>query len=168
MRRIFFLLLVSVMLVSCEKKISLEDINKLESQLFDKNNALNKESAVELVEAYMLFAKQNPDNEQAPDLIFKALDISVNLNTNNPNVSVGIADVLVDNYPDFEMSPMALYIKGFIYETQMNDIDGAEKVYNDFLAKYPDSPMADEVKVAIQNLNIPLDELIKSFENANE
>lgn len=168
MKKIIYLLLISVMIASCDNKLSVKEINKLESKLFDKNKALNKESAKKLIDAYMLFAEQNPEHEQAADMIFKALDISVNLNYDNPLISVGIADKLVQNYPDFEMSPMALYIKGFVYETQLNDIDGAEKAYNEFLAKYPDSPMAEEVRTSIRNLDVPLDMLIKSFENAAE
>ncbi len=114
--------------------------------------------------AYMNYAKKFPNDEMSPDFLFKAVDISVAYNALNPQKTIDITNVLIDNYPDFEMTPMAMFIKGFVYENQMNNYEKALDTYHQFLDKYPNNPMAADVQSTIKNIGIPLDELIKTFE----
>ena len=82
----------------------------------------------------------------------------------NPQKTIDITNVLIDNYPEFEMTPMAMFIKGFVYENQMNNYEKALDTYHQFLDKYPNNPMAADVEASIRNIGIPLEELIKTFE----
>ena len=158
------MLLVTAMMLSCGEKMSVEKINELEAKVLSEDAVVTKENVVQLVDAYTLFAEQNPNDAQSPDFLFKALDIAVGVNAEGPEKAVKIADVLIEKYPDFEMTPMAVFIKGFVYETQMNDMEKALDAYHQFLEKYPDNPMAADVQTSIDNLGIPLEELIKTFE----
>lgn len=168
MKKILLILLVAMITVSCGEKMTLEKISQMESQVFGENKMMDKESANQLLDAYMLFAEQNPQDENAPEMTFKALDISVNLNTDNPEKTIEIADAMIENYPDFELTPMAMFIKGFVYENQLSDLKKARETYNMFIDKYPDNPMVEDVKSTINNLGIPIEELIRNFESAAE
>ena len=164
MKRIFVLLSLALMLLSCGEKMSVEKINELESKVFAKDAVLSSENVIQLVDAYLLFAKQNPNDQQTPEFLFKALDVAVGVNAEGPQKAINIADVLVEKYPDFEMTPMAMFIKGFVYENMIGDLQNAEMTYRQFIEKYPNNPMAADVEASIKNIGIPLDELIKTFE----
>ena len=154
-------------MMSCGEKMSVEKINELESKVFAKDAVVSAENVIQLVDAYLLFAQQNPNDLQSPDFLFKALDVAVGVNAEGPQKAIDIADVLVEKYPDFEMTPMALFIKGFVYENMIGDLQNAEMTYRQFIEKYPNSPMVEDVKATLENLGLTPEELIRKFEEAN-
>ena len=165
MKRILFVLFIATAMMSCNnQEKERTNILDLEKNMVDGNGVLNAASADKLIEAYLNYAKKYPKDEISPDFLFKAVDISFAYNALNPQKTINIINVLIENYPDFEMSPMAMYIKGFVYENQMGDYENALETYHQFLEKYPDNPMAADVQSTINNLGIPLEELIKTFE----
>ena len=167
MKRIFVLLSLALMLLSCGEKMSVEKINELESKVFAKDTVLSSENVIQLVDAYLLFAKQNPNDQQTPEFLFKALDVAVGINAEGPQKAINIADVLIEKYPDFEMTPMAMFIKGFVYENMIGDLQNAEMTYRQFIEKYPNNPMVEDVKSTLENLGLTPEELIRKFEEAN-
>ena len=164
MKKILLILSLALMMASCGQKMTVEEINKLESQVFAKDIKVEKENVVKLVDAYVLYAKQNPDDVKSPDYLFKALDVAVGINAEGPQKAIDIADIMIEQYPDFEMTPMAMFLKGFVYENMMMDYDKALDTYHQFLDKYPNNPMVADVEASIRNIGIPLEELIKTFE----
>ena len=167
MKRITLLLIVflAVAMTSCEsQEKTKKDIFTLEKTLVDENGALNAASADKLIEAYKNYAEKYQNDAVSPDFLFKAIDISVEYNALNPQKTIEITNLLIENYPDFNMTPMAMFIKGFIYENQMKDYEKALDTYHQFLERYPDNPMAADVQTTIKNIGIPLEELIKTFE----
>ena len=167
MKRIFVLLSLALMLLSCGEKMSVEKINELESKVFAKDAVLSSENVIQLVDAYLLFAKQNPNDQQTPEFLFKALDVAVGINAEGPQKAINIADVLIEKYPDFEMTPMAMFIKGFVYENMIGDLQNAEMTYRQLIEKYPNNPMVEDVKSTLENLGLTPEELIRKFEEAN-
>ena len=103
MKRIFVLLLVTAVMLSCGEKMSVKDVEELESKVLAKDAKPTKDNVIQLVDAYVLFAEQNPNDVQSPDFLFKALDIAVGVNAEGPEKAVKIADVLIEKYPDFEV-----------------------------------------------------------------
>ena len=152
------------MMASCGQKMTVEEINNLESQVFGVGASPEKENVVKLVDAYVLYAKQNPDDVKSADYLFRALDMAVGVNAEGPQKAIDIADIMIEQYPDFEMTPMAMFLKGFVYETMMNDNEKALDTYHQFLERYPNSPLAADVESSIKNVGVPLEELIKTFE----
>ena len=155
------------MLLSCGEKMSVEKINELESKVFAKDAVLSSENVIQLVDAYVLFAEQNPNDQQTPDFLFKALDVAVGVNAEGPQKAIDIANILIEKYPDFEMTPMAMFVKGFVYENMIGDLQNAEMTYRQFIEKYPNSPMVEDVKATLENLGLTPEELIRKFEEAN-
>ena len=167
MKRIFVLLSLALMLLSCGEKMSVEKINELESKVFAKDAVLSSENVIQLVDAYLLFAKQNPNDQQTPEFLFKALDVAVGVNAEGPQKAIDIANILIERYPDFEMTQMAMFVKGFVYENMIGDLQNAEMTYRQFIEKYPESPMVGDVKATLENLGLTPEELIRKFEEAN-
>lgn len=152
------------MMASCGPKMTVEEINKLESQVFGVGASPEKENIVKLVDAYVLYAKQDPDDIKSPEYLFKALDVAVGINAEGPQKAIDIADIMIEQYPNFEMTPMAMFLKGFVYENQMNNYEKALDTYHQFLDKYPNSPLVNDVKSTIENIGLTPEELIKKFE----
>ncbi|MCQ2306266.1 MAG: hypothetical protein MJ000_01710 [Bacteroidales bacterium] len=168
MNRITPLLIVAVsmMLLSCGNENLSDRIAKLEKQAFSTESAVNPEIAEQLVDVYCDFATQNPENQQSAEYLFKAVDVSMNFD--NPVKTFDIIDRLVQEYPDYEKTPMAVFVKGFIYETRYNNIEQAKAAYEKYLELYPEGEMAADCRASIENLGLTPEELVKKFEAMEE
>jgi hypothetical protein len=50
---------------------------------------------------------------------------------------------------------------GFVYENYLNDVAKAKVAYQELMTKYPDSELAEEAKLAIENAGVNPEEIIK-------
>jgi len=161
------LLLVALWCVfSCSspQKNRKDKIKSLEKELFsDENKMLDKEKAQTLVTAYISYADEFKKDTETPQYLFKAGDLTMNLNM--PQKAIMVFDRILKDFPDFEKAPQCLFLKGYIYENEIHDLNTAKKIYEEFLQKYPDDEFADDAEVSIKNLGKSPEELIKEFEN---
>lgn len=140
-----------------------DSIKSLEEELFsDENKMIDKEKASTLVSAYLSFADEFPGDDDTPEFLFKAGDMSMNLNM--PQKAIKVFDRILKDYPDFEKAPQCLFLKGYVYENEIRDLNTAKKIYEEFLQKYPNDEFADDAAVSIKNLGKSPEELIKEFE----
>lgn len=168
MNRLTSLLIVAVamMLFGCGNENLSDRIARLEKQAFSTENAITPEIAENLVDAYCDFATQNPENQQSAEYLFKAMDVSMNFD--NPAKTFDIIDRLVREYPDYEKTQMAVFVKGFIYETRYNNIEQAKAAYEKYLELYPEGEMAADCRASIENLGLTPEELVRKFEAMEE
>ena len=163
MKKIIVLLLIAGFFVGCNSNDPAKRIEKLEKQAFATEKAIDPVVASDLVSAYCDFADANPDDAMTPEYLFKAVDVSMNLN--EPQRTIYIIDKLVKEYPDYPRTQAALFIKAFIFETRYNNLDMAKKIYEQYLEMYPNGDFADDCKASIENLGLTPEELVKKFEN---
>ncbi|MGN0033001.1 MAG: tol-pal system YbgF family protein [Candidatus Limimorpha sp.] len=149
------------LLASCGDKLT-NEINKLESKAFSSENAMNQETAEKLVAAYCAFIDANPHSDISPDYLFRAIDVSMNIN--NPQRTLSLIDRMLKDYPNYHKTQAALFLKGFIFETQYNNLGKAKELYEKYLELYPDGEFATDCKASIENLGVSLEELIRRFE----
>ena len=147
-----------------EKEKSVEEsIADLEDELFNSDQSkLDKRKALDLVNYYVKFVNKHPSKPLSPEYLFKASDISMNLN--RPKKTIQLLDRILIEYPDYSKTPSALFLKAFVYEDQLQDYESAKKYYESFLEKYPDSEFADDAEVSVRNLGKSPEELIREFE----
>lgn len=166
------MVIVSLLMVSCSQsttktsKMTVEKIQAIETELFDEGYELNLVTAERVIEAYRAYVKENPTDTLAPYYLFKAIDVSSG--TVNSKRTLVLIDELVAQYSDYEKTPLALFMKGFIYETQVVNLFEAQKAYTEFINKYPNDPLAVDAAVLINNLGKSPEDLIKEFEQMNE
>ena len=163
MKKIIVLLLIAGFFVGCNSNDPAKRIEKLEKQAFATEKAIDPVVASDLVSAYCDFADANPDDAMAPEYLFKAVDVSMNLN--EPQRTIYIIDKLVKEYPDYPRTQAALFIKAFIFETKYGNLDMAKKIYEQYLEMYPNGDFADDCKASIENLGLTPEELVKKFES---
>ena len=162
MKKIIVLLLIAGFFVGCNSNDPAKRIEKLEKQVLATDKAIDPVVASDLVSAYCDFADANPDDTMTPEYLFKAVDVSMNLN--EPQRTIYIIDKLVKEYPDYPRTQAALFIKAFIFETRYNNLDMAKKIYEQYLEMYPNGDFADDCKASIENLGLTPEELVKKFE----
>ena len=164
-KNIKFFALITIVFFACTSPKADKEmkIKALEDSLFsDENKMVDKTKAKELIDGYIEYADEFPENEQSPAYLFKAGDMAMNLNM--PRKAIKVFDRILNNYPDFEKAPQCLFLKGYIYENNLGDLNKAKTTYEEFLQKYPDDDFADDAEVSIRNLGKSPEELIKEFE----
>lgn len=159
--------LVSVlvmMMVSCgpAKQTEIENIKDLENEFSSQTEGINRDKAAVLVDAYLGFANQFPGDSLAPEYLFRAADISMNMF--DPGKAIDIYNRIINEYPDFRKAPQCIFLKAFVYENNLNDLVNAKRFYTEFLEKYPEDDFADDAQISLDNLGKSPEELIKEFE----
>ena len=152
-----------------ENTMSVEDrlalIEQIENESFGQNGEFNKTKALGLVNNYAIFAKENPEDERSASFLFKAGDISMGLE--NAELAISYFDQVINEYPDFEKVPYCMFLKGFVYENNLKDLDNASSAYREFIKEYPDHDMTEAAKFSLQNLGKSPEQLIREFEDQN-
>jgi len=153
---------------SCKtaKDKSIETITTFEKDLLSATAKIDSTKAQQLIDMYVNYADKYKMDSISPVYLLKAADISMNILKNVQ--SIQLLDRIIIDYPNFSKLPDCLFLKAFIYENQTKDMDNAVKGYKEFLKKYPNHELAPSAKAAIDNMGIPLDALIKSFEEKNK
>lgn len=170
MNKYFLIAVVMLVTFSCagpQKEVA-DDLNNsismMEEKLYNSEDMqISKNEAIELIGLYEEYVSEFPDDSLAPVYLFRASDLSMNLQ--RPKETILLFNELIKEYPNYEKTPSVLFLKAFVYEDQLGDLDNAKKYYEEFLEKYPDNDFADDAEMSLKNLGKTPEELIREFEN---
>lgn len=123
---------------------------------------INSVASFKYVDACEAYALANPTDQKSPELLFDAAEMAKLLKTNNK--ALNIYDWLIESYPNYKKTPSALFIKAFILENEMNNIELAKAAYELFLEKYPDNDFADDARFSLENLGKSPEDVLKMIE----
>jgi outer membrane protein assembly factor BamD (BamD/ComL family) len=138
-------------------------LTEMEETLFsDESQMVDREKAALLIDNYVAYADEFKHEKDAPMMLFKGGDLSMNLHQSRQ--AIQLFDRIMNEYPEFEKAPQCLFLKAFIYENDLKDLVAARKYYEEFLQKYPDDEFADDAVICIRNLGKSPEELIREFE----
>ncbi|MEQ1834316.1 MAG: peptidyl-prolyl cis-trans isomerase [Candidatus Eisenbacteria bacterium] len=59
---------------------------------------------------------------------------------------------IVDEYPEADVTPQAMFMVGFIHSEELKDFDGAERVFRELLQKYPKSELATSAQWMVDHM----------------
>lgn len=149
--------------MSKEERLTL--IEEIEDKSFGQGGEFNKTSALSLLNNYVLFADENPDDDRAAGFLFKAGDIAMGLEKGQ--LAIDYFDRVIDEYPEYEKVAYSMFLRAFVYENQLKDLDKASKAYRDFIKAYPDHDMTEAAQFSLQNLGKSPEQLIREFEQNN-
>ena len=144
-------------------------IQELEKKMSDENFTLDEkgnQTAGELLQAYLEYAENHKDAPEAPDYLYKAADLSLNINKSRE--SLDLYNRIIYQYPDYKKVPECLFLMAYIYENYFQELGKAKEIYESFLSKYPNHDFADDARISIENLGKSPEELIRSFEEKNK
>lgn len=165
LRNSLLLLILMAAIVSCGPS-SKEDASKIqaaEDALFSEDEGfIEKAKAIELVDLYVNYTDNYPEDSMAVEYLFKGAEFCLNLGEGQR--AIILYDRVIQEYPDFRKVPECFFLKGYVYENYLGDLENARAIYSEFIRKYPDNEFADDAAISIQNLGKTPEELIKQFE----
>lgn len=158
--RIMVLALLAFGIFACgEKKITEDDLKKVESTLSDESGKLNEEAVPTAVEKFCKFVDQNPDNPSAPDWLFKAMQFEIKVGASDK--AIELCDKLLNDYPDYRNNPAALVmLANEVYDSQLHDLDKARATYEKVISDYPDSNWVESAEKLIEYLGLTPEEIM--------
>ncbi|MCK9254212.1 MAG: tetratricopeptide repeat protein [Bacteroidales bacterium] len=167
----FILIILVTVLISCSSKINRDieskdlakEISEKEKEIYN-SDSLNIALANELIDMYLTYATDNPDENLSPEYLFKAAEISMNIN--KAKNAVDYLSKIENNYKNYEKYVSSLFLKAFILENYLKDYENAKKYYSIIVENYPDHALAQDSEAALSFLGIDDMELIKIFEQA--
>lgn len=140
-------------------------IDSMEAKLYAKPE-MEMASANATIVLYAEFAKNFPDDPKTPDYLFKAGEISSSMRQGKQ--AIDYFNTVYTKYPTYSKLPYALFLQGYIYESQLNDTAKARAVYEEVIRKYPNERIAEDAKASIDNMGKTPEELIREFEKKNQ
>jgi TolA-binding protein len=100
----------------------------------------------------------------AVEFLFRAGDLAQGIGNNS--LSQECYSSIISSYAGSSKAPAAMFMKAFVTDQRLGDKEGAKRLYQEFLEKYPDHTLAVSAKATIDQLNSGLtdEELVKMFE----
>ena len=130
---------------------------------------INKDNSLRFVDVAEAYAFANPNSEQSAEYLYKAAEVSRSIRTFPKTLT--IFDWLIKDYPDFEKTPKVVFLKGFLLDNELKNLDLAKQSYEMFIERYPEHELASHVKFLIENLgktDEEILELITTKDNNNQ
>lgn len=165
-----YLLFSFILLIACNhnktknKSLLINDIKKYEQILLnDTSGHLNISAAYEVIKCYSAYANNFPDDSLSPEYLFRQANVFRSINKGKE--AINTLKKIENKYPTYPKLDICLFITAEIYENVLFDIENARKYYELFIKKYPNSHLADDAKIILQNLGKTPEELLQNILN---
>lgn len=174
MKKISFFLLPIALLAACQpekgpaqQKLQ-DEISVLEKQLLQAEDASeDREAALQLIAKTEAYAKTYPQDTLTPMLLFKAGDVAKG--AREYGKAVQLWGQVWRDYSKHPKAPMALFLQGFTFDSDLRDPAMATKYYKKFLTTFPnDTMLGPQVKQLLSVVEVKPEDLIKNFEGETE
>ncbi|MBC7383432.1 MAG: tetratricopeptide repeat protein [Bacteroidia bacterium] len=144
--KFIFFILVAIAACQSPKEKALAHIKSLESN----DSAFSNQLMSQLKTAYLDFTKNYPDDEHTPEFMFRAAQRCIVLQ--QPSEAVILLGTIGEKYSKSPFTEDALFLEAYTYENNLNDTLHARAYYVSFLKKYPKGELAEDARLAIDNL----------------
>jgi len=144
------------------------EIDSMETFLFEKTNGLHEPSMRRLKDAYLAYATTYPNDELSADYCFRAANMARGLKSFPEAIS--IYQRILDSYPDFKNYVDSHFMMAVVYDSDLKDKNNAKRVYKEVADKYPDHKFGKDAKAMLENNMIDLsdEDLAKFLQEKNK
>jgi TolA-binding protein len=132
----------------------------------DSANTYDKDKAFNYVDACEAYALVLPNSDKAPEFLFSAAQTSKLLQTYDKCIS--LFDWIIDKYPTHSKAENSAFMKGFLFDNDIQDTALARKFYLEFIQKYPKSEFVDDAQMLINNLGKSEEEILEELQRKNQ
>lgn len=148
---------------AADRELLTLQIKQLEDTLRSKADMpIDRKLAKELILKSIAYAEAFPEDELSPAHLFRAGNVAIGIGSFEEAASY--FEIIHQKYGGYERAPDALFLEGFTYENHLKNKEKAKICYNDFLKRFPDDQLADQVRVVLENIDKTPEELVKSFQ----
>ena len=167
-----FIVVLFVSFVACkdakrEREQMLQNIKNTEKEILaDSLDFLSFKNAGKVIALYDEFAEKYPEDTLTPMFLFRKGEIT--MNTNQHDLSLKTFDLVIEKYPNFYELDRVYFMRAFLLENYINDIEKAKEAYNTFMQKFPDNELFEDAKISLENIGKTPEELIMEFESKHK
>lgn len=107
----------------------------------------------------------NPDKYVS--LLIKAAGLAKTIE--DPKKAIELYAKVSNGLPRHPKAPTALFMEGFVYENDLDDLKKAKEIYESFLERYPNDPdFADDAQNSLKMLGKTPEEIVREFEKMQQ
>lgn len=166
MRSFLLVIVASLLLHSCNTnstKSDQLDCSEYKQLIFNKETAFaesgyDKEHLQDLLVSYADFSNNCRQDSITPEFLMRRADLL--RGEGKIRAAISQFKAVHDGFPSYPNKITCAFIAAFLYETELNDRETAEKLYLQIIESYPRSHEADVARVSIRHLYETSDELI--------
>ena len=168
-----FLLAIAVLLGACHNKQGGEKkkfgskqkdivtLYNMADSIYYKEGRIDSLAFLRFIDKAVDFATNYPKDEISPDMLYRAgigsMIIAKAAETSAQRATyckkaIAIFNQFQETYPKHEKYKYCYYQRGIIYDDILGDTNSAEDQYREFINRYPDDPVAQELKEYIKLL----------------
>lgn len=131
----------------------------------DTLNTYDKQKAFNYVDACEAYALVLPNSDKSAEFLFSAAQTSKLLQTYDKCIS--LFDWIIEKYPTHIKAENSAFMKGFLFDNDLNDTITARKYYEEFIVKFPRSEFVDDAQMLIKNLGKSEEEILEELQKKN-
>ncbi len=139
-----------------ELKQILMDQSKM---IYANSNQFDSFKASDFVNNAESWSVAFPKDTSTATILFMAAEVARAASSWTKSLSLYTS--LIYKYPNHNQAPIAMFIKGFILETQLKDSQNAVKTFKEFIALYPNHSFVDDAQFLLENAGKDDDDLLK-------
>jgi tetratricopeptide (TPR) repeat protein len=109
-----------------------------------------------------IYAKSLPNAPESPELLYKSGEIARSIGDFQKALS--IYSTIENYFPQYEKAPKALFMQAFTYAEDLNNEAEARKLYEAFIAKYPEDDFVDDAQILLSTLGKSDEEIFQALE----
>lgn len=170
MKKYIFIALIAATISSCKSHETMQiEAIKLREDSIDKsfkNSRLDYELINRTAKMMDKFSHDFPKDTFAPYFLYKAGALNETIR-NNDEALKKFNDIRV-RFAETKYNGMALMAMGQLYEDVLHNKEQAKAYYKLYIDKYPNTKLASDAQKLIENMDIPVDSLIRRFERKNK
>lgn len=153
-RHFVITILALLLLASCSPSASKKaaEITKLETELKESaaKNMADTTKVKQVMTEYIQYYKSFPTDSLTPVYMMKLAKFYDVIQ--RPDSALYFYDQIYKNYPTYPKISFALFSEAFIYNNEKHNLPKAQELYNEYLAKYPNSQLAKSAAIELHNL----------------
>lgn len=143
----------------------LKQIESLEKELFASSDTLDPIKANKMVSLYEVFYQNYHKYPEAPDFLFKAGEITDNLN--QPYRAIYFYTRCYEEYPNYKYVSECLFRMANLYDFKLSNYLKAKGLYMEVIEQFPKSQAAKDAEAALKLMTKTDQEMIREFEKKN-
>jgi len=169
-RHLFIAFLSLVLLSSCSPSPTQRaaEITKLETELKEssKKNIADTTKVKQLLQQYALYAQAFPTDSLTPGYLMKSAKFFDYLLLTDS--AIHVYDRVYTQFPTYAKADVALFSEAFIYNNEKHNMPKAKKLYEEYIAKYPNTSLSRSAAMELHNLGKTPEQIMAELDSMKQ
>ena len=141
----------------------LKSLENIAFQDLEEKGSVDRLSVRNYINNCEMFALVNPNDKRTPNYLDAAAQLAHRMHMFGK--ALDLYDWILEKHPDYEKASTAMFVKGFILDSELKRYDEARQVYTEFLEKYPETMLARDVKTSLEFLGKSDEEILQALQD---